>query len=116
MSIIYSFLFAGFVCLLAQIIMDNTNLTPGHLTSLFTVIGSILACFGLYDKLINIFGSGARLLIINFGNNITNSVYLGYLKDGILGLLSNLFNGSSLVIGSTIIISFILTIFFKAKD
>ena len=116
MNIILAFIFSGLVCLLAQIIMDNTNLTPGHLTSIFTVIGAILGCFGIYDKLIAIFGSGARLLIINFGNTITNYVYLGFLKEGILGLLSNMLSGSSLVIGSTIIISFILTIFFKAKD
>ena len=116
MTIIYSFLFAGVVCLIAQIIMDNTNLTPGHLTSMFTVLGSILACFGLYEKIIEKVGTGASLLIINFGNNLTNYAYLGYLREGVYGLFSNMLTGSSLAIVSTIIISAIITIFTNAKN
>ena len=52
MIYIYSFLFAGFICLLGQILLDNTKLTPGHITSLFVIIGSFLDVFSLYDKLI----------------------------------------------------------------
>ncbi len=116
MIYIYSFLFCGFVCLLAQIIMDNTNLTPGHLTSLFTVLGSILACFGIYEKIIEKVGMGANLLIINFGNNLTNYVYLGYLREGVLGIFKNMLSGSSLAICGTIIITSIITLFTNAKD
>ena len=116
MILIYSFLFSGLVCLIAQIIMDNSNLTPGHLTSMFTILGSVLAAFGIYEKIIEKVGTGASLLIINFGNNLTNYTYLGYLREGILGLFKNMLIGSSLVISATIIIAAILTIFTKAKD
>ena len=116
MTIIYSFLFCGFICLIAQIIMHNTNLTPGHLTSMFTVLGSMLAVFGVYDMLIEKVGEGASLLIITFGNTLTNHAYLGFLKNGILGLFSNMLTGSSTVIVATIVISAILTLFTKAKD
>lgn len=116
MTLIYSFLFAGFVCLVAQIIMDNTNLTPGHLTSMFTVLGAVLGCFGLYDTIIEKVGSGASLMIIVFGNNLTKYAYLGYLKQGIIGLFSNMLAGASLAITATIVISAIITIFTKAKD
>lgn len=116
MTLIYSFLFAGFICLIAQIILDNTTLTPGHLTSLFTVLGSLLAIFNIYDQLIDKVGTGASILIINFGNALTNSAYEGFLKEGFLGLFNNLLTASSLIITATIIISFIITIFTKAKD
>lgn len=116
MTLIYSFLFAGVMCLVAQIIMDNTNLTPGHLTTIFAVLGSILACFGLYELIIDRVGMGANLLIINFGNALTNYAYLGYLKNGILGLFSNMLTGSSLVIVGTIVISAIITLFTRARD
>lgn len=104
------------MCFIAQIIMDNTNLTPGHLTSMFTVLGSILAFFGIYEIIIEKVGMGANLLIINFGNALTNYAYLGYLSNGLLGLFSNMLTGSSLVIVGTIIISFIITLFTRAKD
>lgn len=42
MIYIYSFLFTGFVCLIGQLILDNTKLTPGHITSIFVVVGSAL--------------------------------------------------------------------------
>ena len=116
MTLIYSFLFCGLICLIAQIIMDNTNLTPGHLTSIFTVLGAILGAFNIYDKIIEKVGSGASLLIINFGNNLTKYTYLGYLREGVLGLFKNMLTGSSLAITSTIIIAAILTIFTNAKD
>ena len=45
MIYIYSFLFAGFVCLIGQLILDNTKLTPGHITSLFVIIGAALDIF-----------------------------------------------------------------------
>ena len=116
MNIIYSFLFAGLVCLIGQIILDNTKLTPGHLTSLFTVIGSFLAVFNIYDNIIQKVGLGANLMIINFGNSLTNAGYEGFIKNGLLGLLDNLLSSSSLIISTTIISAFIITIFTKAKD
>jgi stage V sporulation protein AE len=116
MTLIYSFLFCGLVCLIGQIIMDNTNLTPGHITSMFTVLGAILGCFGIYDKIIEKVGEGASLLIITFGNSLTKCVYLGYLKEGILGLFGNMLSGASLAIASTVVISATITLFTRARD
>ena len=50
MIYVYSFLFAGFVCMIGQLILDNTKLTPGHITRLFVIIGSALDVFNIYDK------------------------------------------------------------------
>ena len=50
MNYLMAFLFSGFVCLLAQFIYEKTKLTPGHITSLFVVIGSFLDLFHIYDK------------------------------------------------------------------
>ena len=46
-----AFIFSGLVCLIGQIILDNTKLTPGHITSLFVVIGSFLDTFNIYDNI-----------------------------------------------------------------
>ena len=116
MTLIYSFLFAGFTCLIGQIILDNTNLTPGHITSIFASFGAVLACFDLYDIITTKVGMGASLMIINFGSSLTKYAYLGYLKEGFLGIFRNILSGSSLAISSTIIIASIITIFTKPKD
>ena len=49
MIYLYSFLFAGTICLIGQVILDNTKLTPGHITSLFVVIGASLDIFNIYE-------------------------------------------------------------------
>ena len=69
MIFLYSFLFCGIVCLIGQIILDNTSFTPGHVTSLFVVLGTFLDSFGLYDKFIKWFGAGTLVPITSFGHS-----------------------------------------------
>ena len=116
MNYVYAFLFAGIVCALGQIILDNTKLTPGHITSLFTVAGALLSFLGCYDYFVAQCGAGATLLISNFGHMLYSAAYQGYLEEGILGIFSGMFTKSSLAITAVIIFSFIFAIIFKPKD
>ncbi len=116
MTYINSFILVGTICMLGQIILDNTKLTPGHITSLFVVIGSILSFFNIYDCLINFSKIGSSIPITSFGNLLYKSCLEGYYQDGIIGIFSNMYNTTSAGISSAIIISFIITIFFKSKD
>ena len=116
MVFVNAFLFSGIVCLLGQILLDNTKLTPGHITTLFTIIGSFLSMIGLYDFFIDNCGVGATLLIMNFGHALFQGGIDGYYEAGIIGIFSGLLVKSSLAIVSTIIFSFFFSIFFKPKD
>ena len=116
MSILYTFIFSGVICLIAEIILNLSKLTPGHVTTLFSISGAILGFFGIYNKLINKFHMGATILISNFGNSLYNAGLIGYEKNGIIGIFENIFSKSSLVISSTIIFSFIFACLFKSRD
>ena len=116
MTIFYSFLFCGFVCLIGQIILDNTKLTPGHITSLFVVIGAFLGMLGIYDKIIDIVGAGANIPITSFGNTLFNGAYEGFKSGGFMGILENMLGNVSLGIVSAIVFSFLFTIPNKVKD
>jgi len=111
-----SFLFAGLICAIGQIILDNTKLTPGHVTSLFTVLGAILSFLGLYEKLIDWAGAGATVLISNFGHMLYQSGLIGLKESGILGVFTELLCKSSAAIVSAIVFSAILAFIFKPKD
>lgn len=111
-----AFLFAGLVCLICEIVLDNTKLTPGHITSGVTVIGSILSFLGIYDKIVECFGAGATVLISNFGHMLYSSGLAGYTESGILGLFSKLLCSSGIALVSVVVISFVFTLIFKAKD
>lgn len=116
MSILYAFIVSGIFCLLAEIILSLTKLTPGHITTLFACIGAILSFFGIYDNLIRCSNMGAIILISNFGNSLYKAGLDGFTKYGFLGIFKNLLNNSSLILSSTIIFSFIFVLLFKSKD
>lgn len=111
-----AFLFAGTVCLICQIVLDNTKLTPGHITSSVTVIGAILSFLGIYDDIIAKCGAGATLLISNFGHMLYTSGINGYEEAGFLGIFSKLLCSSGIAIVGVIVFSFIFTMVFKPKD
>jgi stage V sporulation protein AE len=102
--------------MLGQLILDNTKLTPGHITSLFVSLGSLLSFLGIYDHLINFSKLGSSIPITSFGNLLYKATLEGYYNQGIIGMFSNMLKTTSAGITSAIIFSFIITIFFKAKD
>lgn len=116
MNYLLSFLFAGVSCIIAQIILDNTKLTPGHITSIFTIFGAFLSFLGIYEKLINIFGAGASVLISNFGHVLYSGAWEGYLKEGIIGIFTNMLSKASAALSAAIIFSFLALLIFKPKD
>ena len=116
MILIYAFLVSGLFCMISQIILDNFKITPGHVTSLFTVIGSILSFLGIYDKLIKFAGAGATVLISNFGHALYTGAYEGFKNEGTLGLFTGMFSKSSVAITSAIVFAFVFTIIFKPKS
>ncbi len=113
---ISAFLFAGFVCLICQIVFDNSKLTPGHITSSVTVIGAILSFLGIYDDIVSKCGAGATVLIANFGHMLYSAGIKGYEEAGFLGIFSELLCSSGIAIVSVIVLSFVFTLIFKARD
>lgn len=115
MTYVYAFLFCGFVCLISQIILDNTKLTPGHVTSLFVVIGAFLDIFGLYDKIVLYAGAGALIPITSFGHLLIHGAMDMAEDMGILGLAMGAFNLTAAGITVAIVMAFVLTLIFKPR-
>ena len=116
MNYVYAFLFAGIVCAIGQIILDNTKLTAGHITSLFVVIGAFLDLFSIYDKFVLLAGGGALVPITSFGHLLIHGALLKAHEFGIIGLFMGMFDLTSSGIISAIVISFFLSLIFKPKD
>lgn len=111
-----SFLFCGFVCLIGQIILDNTKLTPGHITSIFVVVGAFLDIFSIYDKIILWAGGGALVPITSFGHLLIHGALEKAQEFGFMGLVMGMFDLTASGIISAIIISFFLSLIFKPRD
>lgn len=115
MIFLFSFIIGGIICAIGQLILELFKLTPGHITCLFVCGGCFLEFGNLYDKLVKISGAGALLPITSFGHSLAQAAYEGALKDGILGLFSNIFSSTSSGIVTAIIISVIIGLIFKPR-
>ena len=115
MTYVYAFLVCGSICMLGQLILDNTKLTPGHITSLFVVIGAALDFMGIYDKLVLYAGAGALLPITSFGHLLIHGAMAKTSDVGIMGLTLGIFNLTSAGISVAVVMAFVLAIFFKPK-
>ena len=116
MNYLNAFLFAGFVCLSGQIILDNTKLTAGHVTTIFVVLGAFLDVFSIYDKFVLWAGGGALVPITSFGHLLIHGAIEKALEYGVVGLAMGMFDLTSSGIISAIVISFFLCLLFNPKD
>lgn len=115
MIYVNAFLFCGLVCLISQIILDNTKLTPGHVTSLFVVIGAFLDIFGIYDKIVLYCGAGALIPITSFGHLLVHGAMDLAGELGPLGLCFGIFDLTAAGISVAIFAAFVLSLIFKPK-
>lgn len=116
MIYVNAFIFCGLVCVLGQIILDNTKLTPGHVTTLFVVLGALLDAFNIYDKLILWAGGGAMVPITSFGHSLIHGAMASANEYGIMGLFMGIFDLTASGISSAIIFSVVLSFLFKPRD
>ena len=101
-----SFLFCGFLCLIAQLILDNSKLTPGHITSLFVVIGAFLKKVG----------GGALIPITSFGHSLIHGALAKTNSMGFIGIFMGMFDLTATGITAAIIFSFVFALIFKPRN
>lgn len=116
MIYINSFLFCGTICLISQLILDNTKLTPGHITSMFVVIGASLDLFGIYDKFVLYCGAGAIIPITSFGHLLVHGAMDTANDIGPLGLSFGIFNLTSAGISIALVMGFIMSMISKPRN
>lgn len=116
MMYLKAFLVGGAICLLAQLILDRTKLSPGHVLSGFTVAGGILGGLGFYDRLIDFAGAGATVPISSFGNALVKGVMQEANAHGLVGVLTGMFEVTSTGIAAAIICAFFTAIVFDPKS
>ena len=116
MTYILSFLFCGFVCAVSQYVLEKTKFTPGHMNTILVIAGCVLSGFGIYDKLLDIFKSGASIPIMNFGHLLVTGASEGYIEYGFMVLFKGILVNASGVISFAVICAFVVTLIFKIRD
>lgn len=109
------FIVGGIICVIAQILMDTTKLTPGRILVLFVVSGVVLGFFGIYDKLIDFGLSGARVPLPNFGYVLYKGVIEEVDKTGLIGVFTGGVKAASGAIAASIIFGYVMAVLFNSK-
>ena len=104
------------ICGLSELVMNRFKLLPIHITCGLVVVGGLLESFNLYDKLIEFAGCGAMIPISSFGHSIVHAAIEKASEVGIFGILFGVFDMVAPGIAASIVISFILSLFFKPKS
>lgn len=116
MMYLKAFALGGLICMLAQIILDNSKLTPAHVLVGLVVSGGVLGGFGLYEPLIKWGGAGASVPISSFGNALVKGIMPALEKDGVIGLLTGMFTITSTGIAAAIVFAWIVAMIFNPKS
>jgi stage V sporulation protein AE len=114
-TFIWAFIIGGVICVIGQIMMDVFKLTPAHTMSALVVVGAILGGLELYDPLIKFAGAGASVPISSFGNSLVKGAMQEAKQDGVIGVLTGIFEITSAGVSAAIIFSFLGSLIFKPK-
>ena len=115
MDYVSAFIVGGLICVIAQILMDRTKLTPARILVIFVTLGAILGGFGIYDKLIEIGGAGATIPLPSFGNSLADAAIKGVKEDGLLGAVIGGIKGAAGGITAAIFFGYLMALIFNPK-
>lgn len=114
-SYLTAFIIGGLICVIGQLLMDLTKMTPAHVMSTLVVSGAVLGGLGWYEPLIKFAGAGVTVPITSFGNSLVHGAFAEAEKHGIIGILTGVFEVTSAGISSAIVFGFFAALIFKPK-
>ena len=116
MDYVKAFLVGGALCLIGQILIDKTKLTPARILVSYVVAGVVLGGVGVYRYLADFAGAGATVPLTGFGYNLAKGVKEAVEKDGFLGIFTGGLKASAGGITAAILAGLLCSLIFKAKD
>ena len=115
MRYLWAFAVGGGLCVIAQILIDKTKLTPARILVWYVVAGVILGAIGVYEPLIGLAGAGATTPLTGFGNTIAKGVREAIGEQGLLGALTGGFRAAAGGITAALVFGYLTCLVFSGK-
>ena len=116
MQFLYAFLIGGGFCLVGQILIDRTSLTPARILTGYVVAGVLLSAAGLYEPLAELAGAGASVPLTGFGHLMAQGVRDAVDSDGAIGILTGALTASAAGVAAAIVFSLLAGLISKPKE
>ena len=116
MDFVKAFLIGGLFCLIGQVLIDKTNLTPARILVCYVVVGVFLGAVGVYKPIVDFAGAGATVPLTGFGNTLAKGVKEAVDQQGFLGIFTGGLKATAGGITTAIFAGLLASLIFKAKD
>lgn len=116
MDYLKAFLLGGALCVIGQILIDKTKLTPARILVIYVVAGVVLGALGLYQPLVDWGGAGATIPLTGFGNTLAKGVKDAVQEDGLLGVITGGVKAAAGGITAAVVFGYLAALIFKPKD
>lgn len=116
MNYLYAFLVGGALCLIGQVLIDYTKLTPARILTGYVVAGVILSGFGLYSHVVDFAGAGATVPLTGFGHSLAQGVKRAVDSDGFIGIITGGLTATAAGISTALFSGLLMAVLFKSKE
>ena len=116
LQVLKAFFVGGILCVIGQILIDKTKLTPARILVSYVVAGVILGGIGLYKPLADFAGAGATVPLTGFGYTLAKGVKDAISEDGVIGIFTGGLKATAGGITAAIVAGLLVSLIFKAKD
>lgn len=116
MMYIKAFAVGGLFCVIGQVLIDHTKLTPARILTSYVVAGVILSALGLYQPLADWAGAGACVPLTGFGHNLAKGVREAVAEDGLLGVFTGGFTAASAGLCAAVFFGLLIALIFRPQD
>ncbi len=116
MMFLKAFIVGGLICVIGQLLIDLTKLTPAKILVLFVCLGVLLGGLGVYDKLIDFAGAGATIPLTGFGSALAKGVREAIRRDGFLGVVTGGFQACAAGVTVAVLSGLVTALIARPKD
>lgn len=116
MDYVKAFITGGLICVVGQILMDKTKLTPAHVLVMFVTSGVILGAIGIYEPIVQFGGAGATVPLPGFGYALAKGTIEEVQKAGLLGAFTGGIKATAGGIAAAVVFGYTMAILFNPKS
>ena len=114
-TLLKCFVVGGLICVIGQILIDKTKLTPARILVIFVTLGAILGGLGIYQYLVDFAGSGATVPLTGFGYNLAKGAIEGVQQYGLVGAFTGGVKAASGGIAAAVFFGYLAALISKPK-
>ena len=116
MDYVAVFITGGLICVLGQILIDLTGLTPSRILTGFVVSGVVLSALGLWQPVVDFAGAGALVPIVGFGHTLAQGMKEAVAKEGFIGVFTGGFTACAGGVSASLVFAFIVALLKKPNS